>query len=48
MTAKLKIIARAVIIRLNAGEDIETILDSYPALTPAEKDEIRAYVEEQS
>ena len=35
------IIMRAVKIRLDAGEDLETILNSYQKLTAAEKDEIR-------
>ena len=36
------IIMRAVKIRLTAGEDLETILESYQKLTAEEKDEIRA------
>lgn len=34
---QLKIIIRAVRIRLANGENIETILDSYPKLTAAER-----------
>lgn len=44
MTAKLKIIARAVTIRLNNGESLLDILDSYPALTSDERNEITEYV----
>lgn len=47
MNAKLKIIARAVIIRLNDGEDLEDILESYPALKEDEKRDLRKYVLEQ-
>lgn len=46
MTAKLKIIARAIIIRVKNGEDLEEILDSYPALTEIEKMELKEYFQE--
>lgn len=36
ITPKLKIIARAISIRLNNGEDIDNIIASYPALTDEE------------
>lgn len=45
MTAKLKIIVRAVKIRLANGEDIDDILYSYPALTDAEKQEVKNAIE---
>lgn len=48
MSAKLKIIARAILIRLNDGEDLEDILDSYPALKEDEKRELRKYVLDQN
>lgn len=44
MNAKLKIIARAMIIRLNNGEELEEILDSYPALEDHEKQALRSYI----
>lgn len=44
MSAKLKIIARAIVIRLNNGEDLEDILNSYPALNEIEKNELRVYI----
>lgn len=48
MTAKLKIIARAIIIRMNNGEQLEDIFDSYPALTEFEKAELREYINDQN
>ena len=45
MTAKLKIIARAINIRINNGEELEAILKTYPALTDSEKKELRKYFE---
>lgn len=45
MTAKLKIIAKAIVIRMNNGEELEEILDSYPALNEEEKIELREYVQ---
>lgn len=45
MTAKLKIIAKAVIIRMNNGENIEDVLKSYPALTSTDRAEIKQYIE---
>lgn len=48
MTAKLKIIARAIIIRINNGEELEDILRSYPALNELEKQELREYINEQN
>ena len=47
MSLKLKIIAKAVIIRMNNGEDLEDILLSYPALEEGEKTELREYVKGQ-
>lgn len=38
MTAKLRIIAKAISIRIKNGEDLDEIIESYPNLTP---DEIR-------
>lgn len=46
MTAKLKIIARAIVIRMNNGEELEEILLSYPALSEHEKDELREYIQQ--
>lgn len=46
MSAKLKIIARAITIRINKGESLEEILESYPALTWGEKEELRKYFKE--
>lgn len=40
MTAKLRIIMKAIEIRLNKGEELEDILASYPNLTPEEIIEI--------
>lgn len=46
MTPKLRIIIRAVQIRLDRGEDLEDILDSYPDLTLFERSEIRKQINE--
>ena len=46
MSTKLKIIARAATIRMNNGETLEDILESYPALTEGEKEELRTYFKE--
>lgn len=46
MSSKLKIIARAVNIRLNNGESLHAILSSYPSLTEEEKAELNAYFKE--
>lgn len=46
MTAiKLKLMARAALIRMNAGEKLEDILTGWPALSEAERGEIRGAVE---
>lgn len=44
MTLKVKIMLKAVKIRMEQGENIEEILASYPRLSSAEKDEIRSYI----
>lgn len=44
MTIKMKIMLRAVQIRLGGGEELETILGSYPKLSEEEKALIRAEV----
>lgn len=36
MNAKLRIIAKAVSIRLSKGENLDHIIESYPNLTPEE------------
>lgn len=41
MTAKLRIILRAVQIRLNNGEELDEILATYPNLTQDEIKEIK-------
>lgn len=41
MSLKMKIMLRAVEIRMKNGEEIEAILASYPKLTTTEKSEIR-------
>lgn len=46
MNVKLKIIARAINIRLGNGEDLDSILKSYPALTEEEKGELISYFRE--
>lgn len=43
MSTKLKIIARAIDIRLKKGEDLEEIIASYPNLTEEEKTTLRVY-----
>lgn len=48
MTAKLKIIARAILIRMSGGEQLEDILESYPALTEFDKAELREYISDQN
>ena len=47
MNAKLKIIAKAVMIRMDNGELLEEILLSYPALDEREKAELRKYIQSQ-
>lgn len=47
MTARLKIICKAVLIRLDNGENLDDILVSYPALTKNEIEEITNYVNDQ-
>lgn len=42
---KLKIMARAAALRMAAGEDLETILASWPALTDEDRALIRAELE---
>lgn len=44
MSPKLKIICKAVEIRVGRGEDLELILFSYPSLTPEEIEQIREYI----
>ncbi len=41
---KLKIMVQACKIRMAAGEDLEDILNSYPALTEEDKNQIRAQI----
>lgn len=43
MTAKLKIIARAIHIRLKNRENFDDIINSYPNLTYDEIQELKAY-----
>lgn len=43
MDIKLKIIARAVSIRINKGEELDAILSSYPNLNEEEKATLRGY-----
>ena len=38
---KKKIMLKAIRIRLNRGEDLETILESYPKLTDEDKESLR-------
>lgn len=47
ITAKLRIMIRAIEIRLNNGEELKDILESYPSLTDLEIFEIRQYFEDQ-
>lgn len=44
MTAKIRIMVRVTKRRIEAGEDIETILSSWPSLSDSEKEQIRAAV----
>lgn len=46
MTTKLRIIARAIQIRLDKGEILDDIFESYPALTLEEKEELSKYFKE--
>lgn len=46
MTARLRIMIRAIEIRLNSGEKFEEIIKSYPALSDAEVKEIKDYLKE--
>ena len=39
---QLKVIYNACVIRLGRGEDIETILDSYPKLSQEEREQLTA------
>ncbi len=41
MSLKMKIMLRAVKIRMEQGEELEAILASYPKLTEAEKQQLR-------
>lgn len=41
MTMKLKIIAKAITIRLNRGETFDEIISSYTALAPSEINELK-------
>lgn len=43
MNMKLKIIAKAITIRLNRGETLDEIISSYPALTTFEIAELKEY-----
>ena len=43
MNTRLKIICKAIEIRMNNGEDFELILSSYPALTSEDIQVIREY-----
>ena len=47
MNTRLKIISKAVLIRINNGEDLNDILESYPALTDADKQTVTEYVNAQ-
>lgn len=47
MNAKLKIISKAILIRIDKGETLEDILDSYPALTDEDKTVLRDFVHDQ-
>lgn len=44
MTARLNIICKAVVIRMNNGEELEDILLSYPALSEEDRAAVRDYV----
>lgn len=44
MSLKMKIMLRAVKIRMEQGEELEAILASYPKLTEAEKQQLREAV----
>ena len=41
MTMALKLLIRVVRRRVNAGEELETVLADYPKLTEEEKDTVR-------
>ena len=41
MSLKIKIMLRAVKIRMEKGEELEAVLQSYPKLTDPEKEELR-------
>lgn len=43
MSAKLRIVCIGISVKLNRGEDLETILATYVNLTEEEKDIIRNY-----
>lgn len=43
MNMKLKIIAKAITIRLNRGETFDEIISSYPALTSSEVNDLKEY-----
>lgn len=43
MTAKLKIIIKAIEIRMKKGEFFNDIVDSYPNLTHSEIEELKTY-----
>lgn len=40
MTGRLKILAKEIKRRVDSGEEVEAVLDSYKLLTPEEKQEI--------
>lgn len=44
MTLAMKLLIRVVRRRVNAGEDLDTVLADYPKLTEAERGEIREAV----
>lgn len=46
--AKKKIMIKAIQIRLNRGEDLETILASYPKLTDEDKESLRKEFESEN
>lgn len=44
---QLRIIARAVKIRVDGGEDLDQALDHYPKLSESEREEIKAFFEQE-
>ena len=45
MSLKLKIMLKAVKIRMEKGEELEAILQSYPKLTEEEKNQLRTAIQ---